>query len=342
MKETMRAAVATGFGQPLTVRSLSIPSPGPGEVLIRVRACGACHTDLHAVNGDWPVKPVLPFVPGHEAVGEIVELGPGVNAIEVGDRVGVAWLHSACGRCDYCLRGWETLCPQQIRTGYDVDGGFAEYVVADSRYIAQIPDGIDYTHAAPLMCAGVTVYKGLVMTDASPGDWVVVSGVGGLGHLAVQYARVMGFRVIAVDIDEAKLDHAASLGADMTVNAKEVDVVGYVQRQVGGAHGILVTAVSRAAFAQAMGMVRPGGTVTLNGLPPGDFPVDIFNVVMHAITVRGSIVGTRHDLARALALAVQKGIRPTVQTAPLERVNEVFEAMKTWPVPGRLVLDMDA
>lgn len=336
----MRAASVTAFGAPLKLKTVPIPEPGRGQVLVRVRACGVCHTDLHARQGDWPYKPELPFVPGHEAVGEVVQLGEGVTAVEVGARVGVPWLHSACGRCDYCLAGWETLCARQTRTGYDVDGGFADYLLADARYVALLPPAIDYIHAAPLICAGVTVYKGLVMTDVQPGEWVAIIGIGGLGHLAVQYARAMGYQVIAADIDDAKLDLAASLGAQMTVNPARVDPVGYIHRQIGGAHGVLVTAVGRSAFTQAVGMVRAGGTVTLNGLPPGHFDLDIFDIVMRAITLRGSIVGTRQDLSLALSLAAQERIKPTVQTRRLEDINEILAAMEDSSSPGRIVLDM--
>lgn len=337
----MRAALLPQFKAALQVTDVPRPEPGPGQVLIRIRACGVCHTDVHAIDGDWPDKARLPLIPGHEIVGEVAALGDNVTTFAVGDRVGVAWLHRACGHCTYCLSGWETLCERQVHTGYDVDGGFAEYVLADSDWIARVPSTLNWVEAAPLMCAGVTVYKGLRMTDTEPGDWVAVSGVGGLGHLAVQYARAMGLHVAAVDVDESKLDLATKLGATVTLNAREVDPAGYLQRQIGGAHGVLVTAVSRVAFAQAMGMVRAGGTVTLNGLPPGDFPVDIYDMVMRAITLRGSIVGTRSDLNRALLIAAQDNIAPTVHTAPLERVNEVLDRLRTQPVSGRIVLTME-
>lgn len=336
---TMLAAAVTQFGKPLELREIEVPTPGPGQVLVKVHAVGVCHTDLHAADGDWDNKPPLPRIPGHEAVGEVVAVGEAVNAVHVGDRVGVPWLHQACGRCEQCLTGWETLCPKQKRTGYDVDGGFAEYVLADPLYLAHLPDSLDYVQAAPLVCAGVTVYKGLVMTEASAGDWVVISGIGGLGHLAVQYAAAMGFRVVAVDIEESKLDLAAKLGATMTVNAATTDVVGYLQRAIGGAHGVLVTAVGRAAFGQAIGFTRPGGTIVLNGIPPGEMSMSIFDVVMRAITLRGSIVGTRSDMARALALADQCNVRATIHTARLRDINDIFRTMRTSSVPGRTVID---
>ena len=321
MSSSMRAAVVTQFGQPLELRAVPIPEPGWGEILVKVRACGVCHTDLHTVHGDWPDKPALPRIPGHEAVGEVVALGVGVDRQQIGDRVGVPWLHKACGRCEQCMSGWETLCPDQTRSGYEVDGGFAEYVIADSHFAVSLPDGLPYEQAAPLMCAGLTVYKGLKMTDSEPGDWVLVSGVGGLGHLAVQYAKAMGFKVIATDVDDPKLSLAAQLGATLTLNVREVDPVGYVQRNIGGAHAALVTAVSPSAFGQSVGMMRPGGTVVLNGLPPGDFPINIYDMVMRAITLRGSIVGTRYDLDGALDLAAQARIKATVHPARLQDVN---------------------
>lgn len=339
MTTMMRAAQVRRFNAPLELVEVPVPTPGAHQVLVRVRACGVCHTDLHTVHGDWPDKPLLPRVPGHEVVGEVAAVGDDVDHLAVGDRVGVAWLGRSCGRCEQCLSGWETLCDRQIRTGYDIDGGFAEYTLADAGFAVRLPDSLDYVRTAPLMCAGLTVYKGLMMSDADPGDWVVVSGVGGLGHLAVQYGRAMGYRVVAVDIDDAKLDLAARLGATMTVNAREVDVAGYLQRRIGGVHAALVTAVSRSAFAAAVGMLRPGGTVVLNGLPPGDFGLNIYEIVMRAITLRGSIVGTRYDLGRALELAAQAGITATVHPARLDAINDVLEAMQTSGLPGRTVLE---
>lgn len=340
MSRTMRAALVTRYRSPLELRDVPVPEPGVGEVLVRVRACGVCHTDLHAINGDWPDKAPLPRIPGHEAVGEVVEVGEHVEEVRVGDRVGIPWLHGACGHCEQCLSGWETLCAKQVRSGYDVDGGFAEYVVAEAPYVIPLPSALDYEQAAPLMCAGLTVYKGLVMAEADAGHWVVVSGIGGLGHLAVQYARAMGFRVIATDVDESKLELAAKLGAEITLNVREVEPEGYIQRRIGGAHAALVTAVSRGAFVQTIGMMRPGGTVVLNGLPPGDFPLNIYDMVMRALTLRGSIVGTRYDNLRALELAAQAGIRATVHPATLDDVNSVLEKLEHSSLPGRTVLHL--
>lgn len=339
MNKTMKAAVVHEFGKPLVIEDVPVPVPGDGQILVKVEACGVCHTDLHAANGDWPVKPNPPFIPGHEGVGYVVEVGPNVKHIKVGDRVGVPWLYSACGHCEYCLDAWETLCRQQQNTGYSVNGSFAEYVVADANYVGILPDNVSFVEIAPVLCAGVTVYKGLKMTDTKPGDWVVISGIGGLGHMAVQYAKAMGLNVAAVDIDDAKLDLAKRLGATVTVNAMKTDPAAYLQKEIGGAHGALVTAVSPKAFEQALGMVRRGGTVSLVGLPPGDFPLPIFNQVLNGITVRGSIVGTRLDLQESLQFAKEGKVRATVATDKLENINEIFTKMKNNEIEGRIVLD---
>ncbi|MCS3729885.1 alcohol dehydrogenase AdhP [Bradyrhizobium betae] len=337
---TMKAAIVRQFGKPLVIEDVPVPQPGPGEVLVKVKACGVCHTDLHAASGDWPVKPVPPFIPGHEVAGIVAALGPGVKNLKVGDAVGVAWLHDACMSCEYCETGWETLCEHQHNTGYSVNGGFAEYVIASAAFAAKLPATVDFAAIAPILCAGVTTYKGLKETDARPGEWVVISGVGGLGHVAIQYAKAMGLKVVAVDIAEDKLRLARETGADLAVNALEADAVDKVLAATGGgAHGVLVTAVSTAAFAQALKMVRRKGTVSLVGLPPGEFPTPIFDVVLKRITVRGSIVGTRRDLDEAIAFAADGKVKAEVTKVPLEQINDVFERMKAGKIDGRMVLD---
>lgn len=342
MPKTMKAAVVHEFRRPLTIEEVAVPEVGPGQILVKIAAAGVCHTDLHAVEGDWPVKPRPPFIPGHEGVGHVAAVGAGVSHVKEGDRVGVPWLYTACGHCRHCLGGWETLCAEQQNTGYSVNGSFAEYVRADPNYIGHLPSNVGFVEVAPLLCAGVTVYKGLKVTDTRAGDWVVVSGIGGLGHMAVQYARAMGLNVIAVDIDDAKLDLARELGASLAVNARKDDPAAFVQKQIGGAQGVLVTAVSPKAFEQALGMVGRGGTVSLTGLPPGDFPLSIFNTVLNGITVRGSIVGTRLDLQEALAFGGAGKVRATVETAALKDINDVFDRMRGGDIRGRIVLDFAA
>lgn len=342
MTRMMKAAVVRAFGQPLYIEDAPIPVPGPGQVLVKIEACGVCHTDLHAAGGEWPVKPNPPFIPGHEGVGYVAEVGPGVKHVRSGDRVGVPWLHSACGHCPHCLGGWETLCESQQNTGYSVNGGFAEYALAEADYVGHLPDNVGFVDIAPILCAGVTVYKGLKVTDTKPGDWVVISGIGGLGHLAVQYARAMALNVAAVDVDDTKLALARRLGAAVTVNARAGDPAAAIRREIGGAHGVLVTAVSSQAFSQALGMVRRGGTVSLNGLPPGDFPLPIFDMVLNGITVRGSIVGTRLDLLESLQFAAEGKVKATVSTDRLDNINDVFERMRRGAIDGRVVLDFGA
>ncbi|QVM86396.1 MULTISPECIES: alcohol dehydrogenase AdhP [Novosphingobium] len=341
MQSTMKAAVVREFGKPLVIEEVQVPRPGPGQILVKIAATGVCHTDLHAAEGDWPVKPNPPFIPGHEGAGHVVAVGQGVTHVKEGDRVGVPWLYSACGHCTHCLGGWETLCHEQQNTGYSVNGSFAEYVLADANYVGRLPDNVSFIDISPILCAGVTVYKGLKVTDTKPGDWVAISGIGGLGHMAVQYAKAMGFNVVAVDIDDAKLKLAQDLGASLTVNARDVDPVAFITKEIGGAQGVLVTAVSPTAFQQAMGMARRGGTISLNGLPPGDFPISIFDTVLNGITVRGSIVGTRLDLQESLDFAAQGKVKATVTTDSLENINDVFARMHKGEIEGRVVLDLE-
>jgi propanol-preferring alcohol dehydrogenase len=341
MQKTMKAAVVREFGQPLVIEEVKVPDVGPGTILVKIAATGVCHTDLHAAEGDWPVKPKPPFIPGHEGVGHVVAVGQGVTHVKEGDRVGVPWLYTACGHCTHCLGGWETLCELQQNTGYSVNGSFAEYVLADPNYVGILPANVGFVDISPILCAGVTVYKGLKVTDTKPGDWVAISGIGGLGHMAVQYAKAMGLNVVAVDIDDAKLRLAERLGAALTVNARTTDPAAFIRKEVGGAHGALVTAVSPIAFQQAMGMVRRGGTVSLNGLPPGDFPLSIFDTVLNGITIRGSIVGTRLDLQEALDFAAHGKVHATVKTDTLDNINDVFARMRHGDIEGRIVIDFE-
>lgn len=341
MSQTMNAAVVHNFREPLSLEDVPVPTPSAGQVRIRVQASGVCHTDLHAADGDWPVKPALPFIPGHEGVGYVDALGSGVTSLREGDRVGVPWLHSACGECEYCLTAWETLCPLQQNSGYSVNGGFAEYVLAPAAYVGRLPNNLGFVEAAPILCAGVTTYKGLKETDTGPGEWVVISGIGGLGHLAVQYAKAMGLHVAAVDVAEEKLALARKLGAELTVNAKAEDPVAKIQESIGGSHGVLITAVSPIAFQQGVNMLRRGGTCVLNGLPPGDFPVSIFDVVLKRLTIRGSIVGTRKDMQEALQFAAEGKIKADIETQPLEAINSIFDRLRRGEVQGRVVLQLE-
>lgn len=336
---SMMAAVVTDFTQPLDIREVPRPTLSDGKIVVKIEACGVCHTDLHAARGDWQVKPTPPFIPGHEGVGIVAEVGRGVSSVKEGDRVGVPWLHAACGHCRHCVGGWETLCPDQSNTGYSINGGFAEYVLADPAYVGHLPSTLDFAPAAPILCAGVTVYKGLKETDARPGQTVAIVGVGGLGHLAVQYAKAMGFHVIAVDVADDKLALAASLGADMTINSAKTDAIAELQKG-GGVEGVLVTAVSRDSFAQSVGMLGRGGTMSLVGLPPGGFELPIFDVVLMRKTIRGSIVGTRNDLAEALDFAAEGKVASHFSTDRLDNINAIFDRMEQGGIEGRVVMEI--
>lgn len=342
LPKTMKAAVLHQFGAPLAIEEMPVKEPGVNQVLVKVITCGVCHTDLHACTGDWPVKPKVPLVPGHEALGYVVALGREVKNIKEGDVVGVPWLYSACGFCEFCITGWETLCEAQQNGGYSIDGGYAEYVVADARYVAHFPSNINFLEMAPIICAGVTVYKGLKETDTKPGEWVAISGIGGLGHLAVQYAKAMGLHVAAIDVADDKLALAKSLGAELTVNAKEQDPGAFLKKETGGMHGVLVTAASPIAFKQGLSALRRKGTLSLNGLPPGSFDLPIFDTVINGTTIRGSIVGTRKDMQEAIAFAVDGKVKTTVHAAKLENINTVFDDMKKGDISGRVVLEIAA
>ena len=337
---TMKAAVVNSFGKELDVDvEQTVPTPGRGQALVKLISSGVCHTDLHAAEGDWPIKPEPPFIPGHEGVGRVEAIGEGVTDVAVGDLVGNAWLWSACGDCQYCRTGWETLCEAQLNGGYAVDGSFGEYMLVDTKFAARIPDGANLVEIAPVLCAGVTVYKGLKQTEVKPGEWVTISGIGGLGHIAVQYAVAMGMRVAAVDVADDKLALAKKHGAEVVVNAMTGDPAAEIQEATGGTHGVLVTAVHPAAFGQAIGMARRGGTIVFNGLPPGDFPAPIFDIVLKGLTIRGSIVGTRQDLEEALDFYARGVIHPTYQTRSLEDINDVFDEMRHGKIDGRVVIE---
>jgi propanol-preferring alcohol dehydrogenase len=336
---TMHVAMVEHFKKPLVLREWDIPTPGKDQVLIKTEACGVCHTDIHAAAGDWPDKPKLPFIPGHEGIGRVTAVGASVMNVKEGDRVGVPWLHSACGHCEYCLTGWETICASETFTGYTTNGAFAQYLLADPNYVAHIPKALTSMAAAPIICAGITSYKGIKQTEAKPGEWLAVSGIGGLGHLGIQYAKHMGLKVVAVDIEDSKLTLAKSVGADAVVNAKAGDPVAAVKKATdGGAHGVLITAPSLAAFKQGIGMTRKHGICVLVGMPPGDFPVPLYDVVANCISVRGSFVGNREDLAEALSFAAEGKVKADIELKPLSAINEIFTSLEHGDVPGRVVL----
>jgi alcohol dehydrogenase, propanol-preferring len=337
----MKAAVVTDFTQPLELQERPVPQPGAGQVLVRMETCGLCHTDIHAAHGDWPVKPTPPFVPGHEGVGIVEQVGDGVTSRRVGDRVAIAWLGHACGHCDHCVSGWETLCEEQRNSGYSIDGAFAEYAVADADYVVPVPDGVSSFDAAPLTCAGVTTYKAIKVAGIRPAETVAIFGVGGLGHLAVQYARLVGGIAVAVDVDDTKLELARSLGADHTVNAATTDPVAAIEA-LGGIDVAVVTAVIPAVFEQAFAALRRGGRLVCVGLPPetdGPMSLPIVPTVLKGISVIGSIVGTRQDLAEVFDLHAHGRTKVVAEPRKLDDVNQSIDDVLHGRTPARLVFE---
>jgi propanol-preferring alcohol dehydrogenase len=334
---TMKAAVVPELGAKLEIQELAVPEPGPGQVLVKIEASGICHTDIHAAHGEWPVKPNPPFIPGHEGVGVVVATGPGATLHKQGDRVAIPWLGSACGHCRYCVAGWETLCETQQNSGYSVDGSYAEYAVAENRYVVAVPDEVSSFDAAPLTCAGVTTFKAIKVAGLQPGETASIVGVGGLGHLAVQYARVFGARVVAVDVEDAKLDLARALGADLTVNARTTDPVQAIA-EYGGADVAVVTAASPRTFEQAYASLRRGGRLACVGLPADDkITISVFDTVLSGKQIIGSIVGTRKDLADVFALHAAGRTKVIAEPRHLEEVNTCFDEVLAGHVPARLV-----
>ncbi len=332
------AAVVHDFHAALAIEQVPFAPLAADQIRVQIEACGLCHTDIHAAHGDWPVKPRPPFIPGHEGVGHVVELGSAVTEVRLGQRVAIPWLGFACGTCDYCVSGWETLCQEQKNTGYSVDGSFGQFATAYGRYVVAVPDGIDAIDAAPLTCAGVTTYKAVKVAGTRSSDLVAVFGVGGLGHLAIQYAKIAGGRVVAVDVFDDKLALARELGAEFTVNVTEQDPVEAIQA-LGGADQAIALAVSPHSFEQAYGSLRRGGTLVFVALPAdNEIRLPIFQTVLNGITVVGSIVGTRKDLREVFELHAAGLTRVISETRPLDHVNEAIADVEAGRVAARVVL----
>jgi propanol-preferring alcohol dehydrogenase len=333
----VKAAVVKALGQPLVIEERATPEPGAGEVRVRIETAGLCHTDIHAAHGDWPVKPSPPFVPGHEGVGIVDAVGANVRDRTVGDRVAIPWLGWACGTCEHCVSGWETLCLAQHNTGYSIDGSYAEYAVAAADFVVPVPTGIDPMEAAPLTCAGVTTYKAVKVSGARPSDLVAVFGIGGLGHMAVQYACISGARVAAVDVADDKLENAHTLGADVVVNAATEDPASAITA-LGGADAAVVTAATPQAVDQAYRSLKRGGRLVLVGLPAENhIDLPIFETVLNGITVVGSIVGTRRDLAEVFELHAAGRTHVVYEARKLDEVNDAFADVLAGRVPARVV-----
>lgn len=333
----MKAAVLEAADTSLVITEREVPQPGAGQFLIKVKACGVCHTDVHLAAGEWRL-PKLPLILGHEVVGIVESIGAGVASFKPGDRVGVPWIYSACGVCEYCTKDREALCPSIVVTGFMVDGGYAEYLVATASYAVAIPAELSSVDAAPLCCAGLTPYRALKISGVKVGETVAIWGVGGLGHYAVQIAKAMGTRVIAVDIQAAKLDLARELGADVTIDASKEKAEKAI-RGMGGAHVAVCLASSAEVIAKAFEGLRRGGTLVLVGLPPGTFTLPILGSVAKGIRILTSAVGTRQDLREVLSLAAARKIRTVAETCRLEDINGVLARMREGNISGRVVLE---
>ena len=310
-----------------------------GEALVDIEYCGVCHTDLHVAHGDFGKVPGR--VLGHEGIGIVKEIAPDVKSLKVGDRVSVAWFFEGCGACEYCTTGRETLCRTVKNAGYSVDGGMAEQCIVTADYAVKVPEGLDPAQASSITCAGVTTYKAIKEAQLQPGQWTVIFGAGGLGNLAVQYAKkVFNAHVVAVDINNDKLALAKEVGADIVINGHEVDdVAALIQEKTGGAHSAVVTAVSKVAFNQAVDSVRAGGRVVAVGLPSEMMDLSIVKTVLDGIQVIGSLVGTRKDLEEAFQFGAEGLVVPVVQKRPVSDAVDVFDEMEAGTIQGRMVLD---
>lgn len=334
----MKAAVVPELKAALEIKEIDVPAPGPGQVLVRIEASGLCHTDIHAAHGDWPVKPKMPLIPGHEGVGIVEQVGEGVEESMIGQRVALPWLGKACGECKYCIGGSETYCQSPEYMGYTIDGGYAEYTLGFASHVVPVPEGVSAFDAAPITCAGVTTYAALKAARPLPAERVLVVGIGGLGHLGLQYANVFGCETIAADITQEKLDLAKELGANHVVNSRE-NMAEQV-RALGGADIALVTVPSPAVMAAARDSLNPKGRLVLVGLPAdNEITLPVFETVLNGITVQGSLVGTRNDLAECFQLHALGRTRVIAESVKLEDVNECFDKVLSGDVPARLVFE---
>ncbi|CAF4642568.1 unnamed protein product [Rotaria sp. Silwood2] len=301
----MKAAVLTSFSEPLKIKEVETPKPGPNDVLVKNIACGVCHSDLHIAKGDFSGRPQLPRILGHEGIGEIVELGSNVrDHLKKGDIIGVQWIHKTCLHCEYCLTGRETLCKQQQNSGFSMDGCFAEYVLMDADFAVKLPDGMDPYTSAPLYCAGVTTYKALKVSKVRAGEWVSIVGVGGLVY------------------DGPSDQHGK-----------------WVRQKVGGVQATIVAVPLIQAYEEAFKSVKRGGRIVAIGLPAGKMSISAIDCILREIQLIGSTVGTRKDLQEALELAKLRKIMCKVEKRKLEEINQIFDDMLNNKISGRVVID---
>lgn len=341
--QTQKAVIFEKNGGPLTYTDIPVPKPASDEILINVKYSGVCHTDLHAWKGDWPLDTKLPLVGGHEGAGVVVAVGENVKNFEVGDYAGIKWLNSSCLGCEFCLKGYESCCGKAVLSGYTHDGSFQQYATANAIHAAKIPKGADLAGIAPILCAGITVYKALKVSNATPGEWVAITGAGGgLGSLAVQYAKAMGFRVIGIDTGDEKAALAKKLGAEAFIDfAKTKDLKGDIIKATnGGPHAVIHVAVAEAAITASTDYVRSAGTIVLVGLPAGaQVHSSVFSQVVREIKIIGSYVGNRADSAEAIDFFTRGLVASPYKVVGLSELPSVYEQMEKGAIIGRIVLD---
>lgn len=335
----MKAAVVTS-DKTVEVKDKDIRAIRSGEALVDVEFCGVCHTDLHVKNADFGDKTGVTL--GHEGIGVVREVADDVTSLKVGDRVSIAWFFEGCGHCEYCVNGRETLCREVKNAGYSVDGAMAEQCIVTADYAVKVPDGLDPAAASSVTCAGVTTYKAIKESKIKPGQWIAIYGLGGLGNLALQYAKnVFNAKVVAIDVNDTQLDFAREVGADLILNPTKENAEQVMQEKIGGAHAAVVTAVAKSAFNSAIACVRAGGVVVAVGLPPEAMDLSIPRLVLDGIEVVGSLVGTREDLREAFDFAAEGLVVPKVEKRPIEDINDIFDEMIEGKFKGRMVIDMN-
>nr|AAP51041.1 alcohol dehydrogenase 4 [Kluyveromyces wickerhamii] len=341
--ETQKGVIFYENGGELHYKDLPVPVPKPNEILINVKYSGVCHTDLHAWKGDWPLAVKLPLVGGHEGAGIVVAKGENVTNFEIGDLAGIKWLNGSCMSCELCEQGYESNCLKADLSGYTHDGSFQQYATADAVQAAQIPKGTDLAEIAPILCAGVTVYKALKTADLKPGQWVAISGAaGGLGSLAVQYAKAMGLRVLGIDGGDGKEELFKKCGGEVFIDfRKSKNMVADIQEATnGGPHGVINVSVSEAAISMSTEYVRPTGTVVLVGLPANAYvKSEVFSHVVKSISIKGSYVGNRADTREAIDFFTRGLVKSPIKVIGLSELPEAYELMEQGKILGRFVVD---
>ena len=334
---TMKAAILTGYGQPLEISEVPIPKPQSGELLVKLEACGVCHTDVHFWKGEHELPGPLPQIMGHEGVGRIVEVGSKISDWSIGDRVGVGYVFDTCGACRECLTGFETNCKEVTCTGVNVNGCFAEYAVLQESWATRIPESLVSSETAPLLCAGVAAYSAIRKVKLEPGELAVIFGAGGLGAYAIQYAKLNGARVAVVDIDKNKLDLAKSIGADHVFKADD-DPVGKIL-DIGGADACLNFAPVAATWQQMLTCCAPRGRIVLVALPTDPLDFEAPQIIESGLTVMGSADGTRQELRQLMKLANSKQVKSVVETMPFSEINTALQRLDSGELKSRLVLE---